>query len=360
MKSLIDMRNGAKIDGTNYKLLLKHIRLNVTDKYEFHPEIIKVNGTTVATLGNFSASTGKPKSKKTFNVSALVASALSGKEVLKYKTILPQGKERILYVDTEQSKCHCHKVMQRIMKLAGLPIDKEDDRILFFVLREYTPEQRREIISCALQEEENIGLVIIDGIRDLIHDINSPGESLNIINELMRWSSYYEMHIHTVLHQNKGDDNTRGHIGTELNNKAETILQVSKNAENPNISEVRAVHIRDKEFQPFAFEINEDALPQLVNNYKFTKTKEKISSYADMSNEQHLEALECAFKDKQSMGYQELLDSLKTGYASIGYARGRNTIVKLCKFLSNINVLIKEEQGYIFDKEPLCSGSSLV
>lgn len=137
-------------------------------------------------------------------------------------------------------------------------------------------------------------------------------------------------------------------------------MQVSKNAENPNISEVRAVHIRDKEFQPFAFEINEDALPQLVNNYKFTKTKEKISSYADMSNEQHLEALECAFKDKQSMGYQELLDSLKTGYASIGYARGRNTIVKLCKFLSNINVLIKEEQGYIFDKEPLCSGSSLV
>ena len=170
MKSLIDMRNGAKIDGTNYKLLLKHIRLNVTDKYEFPPEIIKVNGTTVATLGNFSASTGKPKSKKTFNVSALVASALSGKEVLKYKTILPQGKERILYVDTEQSKCHCHKVMQRIMKLAGLPVDKEDDRILFFVLREYTPEQRREIISCALQEEENIGLVIIDGIRDLIRD----------------------------------------------------------------------------------------------------------------------------------------------------------------------------------------------
>lgn len=44
MKSLIDMRNGAKIDGTNYKLLLKHIRLNVTDKYEFPPEIIKVNG----------------------------------------------------------------------------------------------------------------------------------------------------------------------------------------------------------------------------------------------------------------------------------------------------------------------------
>ena len=38
-------------------------------------------GITIATLGNFSASTGKPKSKKTFNVSAIVASALSGKEL---------------------------------------------------------------------------------------------------------------------------------------------------------------------------------------------------------------------------------------------------------------------------------------
>ena len=33
-----------------------------------------------------------------------------------------------------------------------------------------------------------------------------------LINLLMRWSSGYNLHIHTVLHLNKGDDNTRGHI----------------------------------------------------------------------------------------------------------------------------------------------------
>ena len=128
-------------------------------------------------------------------------------------------------------------MLHRILKLAGLPTDQENDNIQFLVLREYTPDQRRDIIRWALHEEQNIGLVIIDGIRDLIHDINSPSESLDIINELMRWSSYYELHIHTVLHLNKGDDNTRGHIGTELNNKAETILQISKNNENGKISE---------------------------------------------------------------------------------------------------------------------------
>lgn len=58
---------------------------------------------------------------------------------------------------------------------------------------------------------------MIDDIRDLMYDINSPCESVDLINDLMRWSSMHDLHIHTVLHLNKGDDNTCGHIGTELN-----------------------------------------------------------------------------------------------------------------------------------------------
>ena len=82
-----------------------------------------VNGSTIGTLGNFSASTGKAKSKKTFNISAIVAAALKNDEVLKYSAYLPPNKRKILYVDTEQSKYHCHKVMERILRLAGLPTD---------------------------------------------------------------------------------------------------------------------------------------------------------------------------------------------------------------------------------------------
>ena len=68
-----------RIDEAKYKSLLKYIRLNVTEQYDFPQEIVQIDGVTIATLGNFSASTGKPKSKKTFNVSAIVASALSRK-----------------------------------------------------------------------------------------------------------------------------------------------------------------------------------------------------------------------------------------------------------------------------------------
>ena len=57
-------------------------RLSIGMKCEKAPEILKANGTVVGTLGNFSASIGKAKSKKTFNVSAIVAAALkNGTEI---------------------------------------------------------------------------------------------------------------------------------------------------------------------------------------------------------------------------------------------------------------------------------------
>ena len=42
-----------------------------------------------------------------------------------------------------------------------------------------------------------------------------------------------------------------------MSNKAETVLVISKNNDCPNISEVHALHIREKEFKPFAFTVNE-------------------------------------------------------------------------------------------------------
>ena len=100
-------------------------------KCEKAPEILKANGTVVGTLGNFSASIGKAKSKKTFNVSAIVAAALKNGTVLLYSAELPKDKRKILYVDTEQSPYHCLKVMERILRMAGLPTDRDSEHFEF-------------------------------------------------------------------------------------------------------------------------------------------------------------------------------------------------------------------------------------
>lgn len=51
-------------------------RLFVTDEFTAPPVILRVEDSVVGTLGNFSASTGKAKSTKVFNVYAIVTAAM--------------------------------------------------------------------------------------------------------------------------------------------------------------------------------------------------------------------------------------------------------------------------------------------
>ena len=222
------MKETKEISAEEAIILWQASRLSLSKSYEKAPEILKVHDSVIGTLGNFSASIGKAKSKKTFNVSAIVAAALKNGTVLRYVAELPEDKRKVLYVDTEQSPYHCLKVMTRILRMAGLPDDRDNENLEFLALRKYTPEQRIRIVEQAIYNTPEIGLVIIDGIRDMVYDINSPSESTRIISKLMQWTDDRQIHIHTILHQNKGDENARGHIGTELNNKAETVLQVER------------------------------------------------------------------------------------------------------------------------------------
>ncbi len=194
----------------------------------------------------------------------------------------------------------------------GLPDDRDNENLEFLALRKYTPEQRIRIVEQAIYNTPDIGLVIIDGIRDMVYDINSPGESTRIISKLMQWTDDRQIHIHTILHQNKGDENARGHIGTELNNKAETVLLVEKDKSNGDISNVSAMHIRAMDFEPFAFRINDNALPELIEGYKPETKKpgrpeeEKFDPYRHITEQQHRIALEAAFGLKEEYGYKDL------------------------------------------------------
>ena len=346
------MKEIKEISAEQAIILWQASRLSLSKIYEKAPEILKVQGSVIGTLGNFSASIGKAKSKKTFNVSAIVAAALKNGTVLRYVAELPEEKRKILYVDTEQSHYHCLKVMKRILRLAGLPDDRDNEHLEFLALRKYTPEQRIRIVEQAIYNTPDIGLVIIDGIRDMVYDINSPGESTRIISKLMQWTDDRQIHIHTILHQNKGDENARGHIGTELNNKAETVLQITKSTQDGNISEVKAMHIRDRDFEPFAFRINDSALPEVVDGYVFQQPKqEKSFPLTELTEQQHRTALENGFGKRTVQGYSNVIQALKQGYASIGYERGRNVLVALNTFLVNKRVIVKEGKGYRYNPD---------
>ena len=207
---------------------------------------------------------------------------------------------------------------------------------MMLILRKYSPEVRLSIAEQAIGMIPDLGLVIIDGIRDFVYDINSPGESTDVISKLMRWTDDRQIHIHTILHQNKNDEHARGHIGTELNNKAGTIMQIEPDKDNKSISVVEALHIRDSEFESHAFRINNECLPD---------------PYKEIPEDTHRSALNAAFEDGNICSYDSYLERLKEGYGRQGIKLGHNKAVKLATFLSNKRMVVKEDKKYKFNRD---------
>ena len=347
----VSMLNKDSFSDEELESYLSKGAIRACDKITVPPKILFVGDCTIATFGNFSASTGKAKSKKTFNISAMVAAAVTNTTVLNYRACLPEGKRSILYFDTEQSKYHCHTVLERIYKLSGLSLQKDDPRLMFWGLREYTPKLRIAVIDYALRKYEGVGLVIIDGLRDLMYDINNGKEATDVMTVLMAWTSVYDLHIHTVLHLNKNDNNPRGHIGTELENKAETVLIISKNIQNNSISEVKPMHMRDKEFTTFAFHIDDNRLPVLDSSMSVTVVKPREKSLVSLDNEVHKEILCRLFEEHAPSKYSELVELVSRAYEAAGYKRGMNGIKNLIKLLSSKGIIAKEGNVYTYKSE---------
>ncbi|MFZ4861297.1 AAA family ATPase [Sphingobacterium sp. Mn56C] len=334
---------------------LEKSTVKITDEFKEPPIMITISNSdsVIGTLGNFSASTGKAKSRKTFNVISMVAAALRGKQVLQYKVKVPPTRPVILYCDTEQSKFHCHRLLSRIYKLIDYPTSEVHGNLKFISLREYPTKERINIIEYALYKYAGrIALLIIDGIRDLVYDINNVTEATEITNKLMKWSQELNIHIHTVLHLNKGDDNTRGHLGTELNNKAESILQITKSDLDANYSTVAPKFIRDIEFEPFTFFID-DGIPVLDENFDLTSPKAKKGfSYQELPEENHREVLQELFNDSEiTCTYDDFVARLKDAYLSKGFNFGINKAKQLKTFLENKRMIIKTDKTYQFNPE---------
>lgn len=333
-------------------LCIEESAVRAADACEQSPAVLRVDGSVIGTLGNFSASIGKAKSKKTFNVAALTAAALTNGSVLHYRASFPEEKRGILYIDTEQGRPHCQQVLRRILRLAGLPEERDPDNLVMLTLRKFPPDMRLAIVDHAIGTIPHLGLVIIDGIRDLLYDINSPKEATDIISRFMQWTDDRQIHIHTILHQNKNDENARGHIGTELNNKAETVMQIEVDKEERSISVVEAIHIRDREFEPFAFRINSETLPELVEPYQPRKrgarrpAKGPFDPARDIPEDVHRAALDAVFAEGSIGSYREYQERLKEGYELQGVKFGGNHATKVAAFLREQQMVIREDNAY--------------
>lgn len=299
----------------------------------------------IGTLGNFSLIIGKAKAKKSFYINIAIATALSNDLVLeRFKGYLPSGQRKVLYFDTEQSKQHVQLAVRRICIQIDQP---EPENLTTFFLRSLTPSERLLFIENEIRNTENLGFVVIDGIKDLITSINDEEQANVVVSKLLKWTEERNIHIVTVLHQNKSDLNARGHIGTELINKAETVLEVAKADNDSRISIVTPQQCRNIEPEVFAFEINELGIPIIAENYEArTETKKNKFDVAQMENFKKFQLLTEIFSKGESFTYSELVLQLGLAYKKqFNGTIGTNRAKELLTDCKNNNWLLQELNG---------------
>ena len=213
--------------------------------------VIKRYDAIICSEGNISAVVGEAKSKKTFLCTALVGSML---ELRRKKLFgIQPNRCRVLWVDTEQSPAHIQKLLFRINLLGELPYDYTDDNIQTLMLREASPADRLALLEYGIKSFSP-KLVVVDGMSDLINNPNNLEESESLVSRLLALSSEYNCHIMSVLHANPNSDKARGHLGSTLQRKVETMLYVHKTGE---ISMVEPQFCRNEPFERFAFKVEE-------------------------------------------------------------------------------------------------------
>lgn len=214
----------------------------------------------VGGFGQIGVFTGHEKSGKSFVLGCLASSAISGQPVLNFQ--MDRQGRKIIWFDTEQSAFFFQWTQKRIHDMAGkrqnLPYYQA------YHLRKLTPSERLAAIEYLIYREKGLGIVVIDGIVDLVYNYNDLPEVQAVINRLMKWTDELNILLLSVLHVNKGDGKIRGHIGTEIKNKCDFAVSVTKMDDvNYRISNPTN---RYANFPSFEFLRNADGLPEYENN----------------------------------------------------------------------------------------------
>ena len=295
-------------------LNLELYRIRPTDIYDDPVRMLaqNIDGKlyTIGTLGNISMIIGKAKAKKSFLINMMITTALNkGVSYGQLQCDAPADKRKVLYIDTEQSKDMVWRAVNRITR----QIDVKDVNLDTLSLRSITPAQRLEVVELAIKQSNELGLVIIDGISDLVTSINDEEQSTNVSTILMRLSADYNVHIMTVLHTNKDNNNARGHLGTYFQNKAETTLLVQVDTKDEDVSNVVAEYSRDLNIREFSIRITEDGLPTIDDDFKASKSAKK-SKKTDIDDTVLYEILEMCFSKKATMSYEPLIETIQFCY----------------------------------------------
>ena len=261
--------------------------------------LMEIHGVKCFPRGDLVAISGKEKCGKTTACRILSTILLRGE----YEGFTALEKNlRILWIDTEQARVSTRTVSRAIDMMCNF--QPTSDQIRFLNLREWGDKASMRLVLQVMFNEFRPDFVILDGIRDFIEDFNDVCQSADIVLEVMRLSSGISdeeakekklnarmpCSIVCILHQNKpkDDNNMRGHLGTELANKAGEVWESTRDADGlfrftqtrsrtRPLEEAICFKVRSKEYIDATGRVEEIGIPEIWNQVKENVVVEPLS-----------------------------------------------------------------------------------
>lgn len=303
--------------------------------------------------------TGPAKSGKTFWTSILMAccakAADSERKVLELQRIREEPL-KVMWYDTEQSKQTTKNILaNRIFKMSAENAEASgdspqptplDQQFFVFNVRALTCQERREKLPLAIKTYRP-DIVIIDGIADLLPDINDGPKATDLMEQLLQLADEYNCNITTIIHLNRTGEksNLRGWLGTVMLQKSYEVFVCEKLYGTPIMSVEMSTSRRNYLDEKLYYKVDALGIPYIIDKPDIQPRNDKgqfTSKDADRTksnNFNHEYFIDCP---QSEQGWEWNLPKLFSDAMSGRAMAGSDDLMAAVQRLSNI----KQKQYY--------------
>jgi len=229
--------------GKTLEAMLDARRIRLTNPPAKPAFILKLAGHGLTTAGNIAVLSAQAKAGKSASIGGMLAAFFDDDgdaDCLGFSAEPASGKAVLLF-DTEQSLFDAWQLVHRSMRRAGrstLP-----DNLRAYALLDLSASERLALLHAELARASSecggVHCALLDGVADLLENVNDIPAAIGLVQELRNLSVQYDCPIVCVLHENPAQPGfsgkTRGHLGSELERKADANLSIKKGSDNISV-----------------------------------------------------------------------------------------------------------------------------
>ena len=310
--------------------------------------IFELGGTTICTPGNLTAITAQAKTGKSSLVAAMIAASMTADyddvDTLSARGFNEAGKA-LMYVDTEQSPDDFWHLVARSKRRAR--VEEIPNWLHAATLADLPAHTAKAVLAVVMADlaaaHGGIHAIIIDGIADLVIDVNDSQECNQLVAELHALAIRYDCAIICVIHKNPGTDKVRGHLGSQIERKAETNLSLDKEDEVTIVwsAKQRRSPILKKNGPRFKWS----------DDMKMHVTVSPVAT-EDRKTAEYRELAESVLAPGERKGWGELHKAITEARSTPGYVPVRGTVGKWITEMQRRDIIRRDFGAYLLSKSP--------